>query len=71
MTASSRRDFTQIALEFVKRVTGEAPTPAVSQKQQIRRQGGLRGGASRAAALTAEQRSEIARRAAQTRWMKS
>jgi len=32
------------------------------------RKGGLKGGKARAAALTAEQRSEIARKAAQARW---
>jgi hypothetical protein len=32
------------------------------------RKGGLKGGKARAAKLTPEQRSEIARKAAQTRW---
>jgi len=35
------------------------------------RRGGLKGGKARAAALTPEQRSEIARKAARNRWAKS
>lgn len=70
MITNNRRDFTQIALDVVKRVTGETPAPATSKKQESGRQGGLRGGAARAAALSAEQRSEIARRAGQARWEK-
>jgi hypothetical protein len=34
------------------------------------RQGGLKGGPARAAALTAKKRSEIAKKAAQSRWSK-
>ncbi len=34
------------------------------------RKGGLKGGKARAAKLTAEQRSEIARKAARSRWAK-
>ena len=34
------------------------------------RRGGLKGGMARAASLTAEQRSEIAKKAAATRWKK-
>ncbi len=70
MATNNRRDFAQIAFDVVKRVTGEAPSSAQSKKQESSRQGGLRGGVSRAATLSAEQRSEIARRAAQTRWKK-
>ncbi len=38
--------------------------------KQIGRKGGLKGGKSRAAVLTPEQRKEIAQRAAQARWAK-
>jgi hypothetical protein len=34
------------------------------------RQGGLKGGPARAESLTAEERSEIARKAAKTRWQR-
>jgi len=45
---------------------GKNPSAAVESG----RKGGLKGGASRAAALTAQQRSEIAKKAAVTRWKK-
>ena len=35
------------------------------------RKGGLKGGSARAKKLTAEERSEIAKKAAKTRWAKS
>lgn len=69
-----KRDFTQNAFDVMRRATGEAPkqpSPAPKPKQEAKRVGGLKGGASRAAKLTPEQRSEIARVAAQARWKKS
>ena len=68
--ATKRKDFTQIAFDVVQRATGETTAPAPSKKQESGRKGGLKGGASRAIALTPEQRSEIARVAAQARWKK-
>lgn len=64
----ARRDFTQVALDVVRQATGEAlkPAPVRVAKQK----GGVKGAASRAAKLTDEQRSEIARVAAQARWKK-
>lgn len=38
--------------------------------EEARRRGGLKGGKARAAKLTPEQRSEVARRAARARWHK-
>lgn len=38
--------------------------------QELGRKGGLKGGKKRAASLTREQRSEIAKKAAQARWGK-
>ncbi len=69
--ATKRRDFTQVAFDVVQRATGEVIAPAPSKKQESGRKGGLKGGASRAIALTPEQRSEIARVAAQARWKKA
>ena len=69
--ASKRKDFTQVAFAVVQRATGEVTAPARSKKQESGRKGGLKGGASRAIALTPEQRSEIARVAAQARWKKA
>jgi hypothetical protein len=65
------RDPNQLAKLIVDIASGavteerpEAPTPA----QEFARSGGLRGGRARADALTAEQRREIARKAADKRW---
>ena len=67
-----KKDFSQIAFNVVQRATGEAPKPAPeTERQKNSRKGGLKGGATRAASLTPEQRSEIARIAAQTRWKKA
>ena len=41
-----------------------------TERQKNSRKGGLKGGATRAASLTPEQRSEIAKKAAQGRWDK-
>ena len=50
-------------------VTEAAPVTA-SPAQEFARSGGLKGGKARAAALTPEQRQEIARKAAAKRWDK-
>lgn len=53
----------------------EAATPARPEKnphaQALGRLGGLKGGKARAAKLTPEERTEIAKKAAATRWGKS
>jgi hypothetical protein len=66
----ARKDFTQNALDVFKQATREVPPPAPKPAKPAQRKGGLKGGASRAAKLTPEQRSEIARVAAQARWKK-
>ena len=66
-----KKDFSQIAFDVVRRATGEAPKPAPeTERQKNSRKGGLKGGTTRAASLTPEQRSEIAKKAAQGRWSK-
>jgi hypothetical protein len=65
-----RKDFTQVAFDVVQQATGEAVKPEESAKAKAGRKGGRKGGASRATALTAEQRSEIAKKAAGARWKK-
>ena len=63
-----KKDFTQIALDVVRRATGEtAPIPP-TPRQENSRKGGLKGGVARATSLTAEKRSEIAKKAAAKRW---
>lgn len=67
-----KKDFTQVALDVVRRATGETTTaPTTGKKTESGRKGGLKGGASRAAALTPEQRSAIAKKAAAKRWSPS
>lgn len=62
------RDANQLAKFIVEVATGE-DREVVKPKGQVK--GGKIGGKSRAAVLTPEQRSEIARVAAQARWKKS
>lgn len=70
-----RKDFTQVAFSVVQKATGEAPQePEIDAKKKAAiesgRKGGVKGGAERAKKLTAGERSEIARVAAQARWKK-
>ena len=67
-----KKDFTQTAFAVFQQATGQAVKPVPeTDRQKNSRKGGLKGGATRAASLTPEQRSEIARIAAQTRWKKT
>ena len=66
-------DLNQLAARIVGEATGETePKPELSDKEKAAiesgRLGGLRGGKARAEKLTPEQRSEIAKKAAQARW---
>jgi hypothetical protein len=70
-----RKDFTQIAFGVVQQATGEAPPiPEADPKKKAAiesgRRGGVKGGAGRAKGLTDEPRTEIARKAAESRWKK-
>ena len=72
---SSKLDMNQLAKRIVDEATGEAektlPPPKKNQAAvELGRIGGKKGGKSRAESLTPEQRSEIARNAAQKRWEK-
>ena len=76
-TRSSKppRDANQMAKAILDQLTGDAPKeepPPVKNAAAVAlgRLGGKKGGAARAAALTPEQRSEIAKKAAETRWKK-
>ena len=64
------RDANQLAKFIVDLATGDV-TDAVPKKAVGQQKGGIKGGASRALALPPEQRSEIARLAAEARWKKS
>lgn len=73
MTAKTnpRKDFTQVAFDVFQQASGEvlAP-PAPTKAQETGRKGGLKGGKARSDKLTPEQRSEIAKKAAKSRWKK-
>jgi hypothetical protein len=71
------RDLNQWAKRMVDIATGELPEnrPATPEEQgkdpaavKRGRSGGLKGGKARAASLTADERSEAARKAVQARW---
>lgn len=70
------RDINTLAKFLVDRATDEDrdDEPADDGKDPaavaLGRKGGLKGGKARAAKLTAEQRSEIAKRAAAARWQR-
>ena len=68
-----RLDLNQLAKSIVHQATGESlpaePKPEKNKAaQELGRLGGLKGGAARAKKLTAEKRSEIAKKAAKARW---
>lgn len=72
-TAKRPRDPNQLAKLIVDIATGEPVDEApVAEKDPaavaLGRKGGLKGGRARAAKLTAAQRSEAAKKAAQARW---
>jgi hypothetical protein len=67
-------DVNELAKQLVEEATGEVP-PAPDPDEgkdpaavALGRKGGLKGGKARAAKMTPEERSEAARKAAQTRW---
>ena len=73
------RDGNMLAKSIVDIATGEVadrdPTPEEQGKDpaavSLGRKGGLKGGKARAQSMTAKQRSDIAKKAAETRWRKS
>lgn len=76
-TRKPRADDPNVAAHAVlQRLTGEDQAPAAAETKNaaavaLGRLGGKKGGAARAAAMTAEQRAEAARIAAAARWKKS
>lgn len=72
-SSKKKKDVNELAKSILDQVTGEQPKePADEGKNPaavaLGRLGGLKGGKARAAKLTKEQRSEIAKKAAQKRW---
>jgi len=71
------KDINQAAFQIVRRSTGTDEQPAKVSKNDISRvmaamgrKGGKIGGKRRLTTMTAEQRREVALKAAQTRWHK-
>jgi hypothetical protein len=67
------RDANQLAKRIVDLSTGQAEEKDPDEGKDpaavsLGRKGGLKGGKARAKSLTAEERSEIARKAAKQRW---
>lgn len=62
------RDPAQLAKLIVDLATGDAQDAPEKDATLPSRLGGLKGGTARAASLSADERREIARRAAQARW---
>lgn len=77
-SSKGRLDLNQLAKAIVDQATGEAPEEDQAPEQPeknaaavaLGRLGGLKGGTARAQKLTAEERSEIAKKAAKARWGK-
>lgn len=65
-------DFAETAFRVFKEAIGEQPADDKPAKNpaavELGRRGGLKGGRARADKLSAEQRSEIAKKAAAKRW---
>ena len=66
------KDPNQLAAEIVRLSTEEREKPETVKEYlaRIGRKGGLKGGTARAKKLSAKKRSEIARKASQSRWAK-
>jgi hypothetical protein len=69
-------DVNELAKQVTDEATGEAPPLDPDEGKDpaavaLGRKGGLVGGKARAEKMTAEQRAESARKAAQARWSKS
>jgi hypothetical protein len=68
------RDPFQLAHQVFQEASGEVPQqplPSDDPATVAKRKGGIKGGNARASKLTPEQRAEIARLAAETRWKKT
>ena len=71
--SSKQPDPSEIARHVLDAVVPDAEPPKEKNPAAVAlgRLGGLKGGPARAAMLTAEQRKEIAQRAAKARWRRS
>ncbi len=74
-SSAGRKDLNQLAKSIVDQATDEAPVQSAKPEKNpaavaLGRLGGVKGGAARAKKLTAQERSEIAKKAAKARWGK-
>jgi hypothetical protein len=69
--SSKKKDPNVIAANVVEQATDETKLEKNPAAVALGRLGGKKGGKARAAKLTPERRSEIAKNAARTRWSKS
>ena len=67
-----RKDLNQTAFSIVQRATDETPPEPIDEKKKAAQDSGLRGGllggTASARALDAQQRSDVAKKAALKRW---
>jgi len=71
MSKKREHDFSVTAFRVVQEATSEQPNPKPRKAFDpvaLGRAGGLKGGRARAATLTSNRRTEIARNAARARW---
>lgn len=72
MPKRSSKDVNVIAANVIEGITADSGDVLIKDPHAVAlgRRGGLKGGKARAGKLTAEQRSEIAKKAAKARWTK-
>ena len=68
--AKKEHDFSVTAFRVVQEATGQIEPKPKQDFKALGMLGGLKGGRARAAKLSPERRTEIARKAAQARWGK-
>jgi hypothetical protein len=68
VTPKRPRDPNQLAKSIIDIATGQQPSPAPDNRDPAAVAMGKKGGKARAENLTAEERSEIAKKGAATRW---
>jgi len=65
-----KKDLNQLAKSIVAQATEGDPQPPESVRAKSGRKGGLKGGTTRMASLSKEERTELAKKAATARWGK-
>jgi hypothetical protein len=63
-----KKDLNQLAHSIMEQATNEEPKAPESVRAKAGKLGGVKGGAARAISLSPKKRSEIAKKAAKSRW---